>query len=137
MARPSRENLIRFAQEANQEELLARADVVGVGTGLRMRNGEFTDEVCVQVFVERKRAPEALGAWETIPARIPGYEGANVRTDVVEAPVPDALQEDTARYRPVPGGCSIGPEARVIAGTLGGWAATSSTRRPSWFPTTT
>jgi hypothetical protein len=122
MARPSRENLIRFAQEANEEQLLARANVVGVGTGLRMRNGEFTDEVCVQVFVERKRAPEALVAWEMIPARIPGYEGANVRTDVVEAPVADALQEDTTRYRPVPGGCSIGPEARVSAGTLGGWA---------------
>ena len=35
--------------------------------------------------------------------------------------MPEALQ-DTTRYRPVPGGCSIGPEATVSAGTLGGWA---------------
>ena len=121
MARPSRENVIRFAQETNQQQLLARANVVGVGTGLRVRNGQFTDEVCVQVFVERKFSPEALGAWDMVPSRVPGYEGANVRTDVVEAPVPEALQDST-RYRPVPGGCSIGPEATVSAGTLGGWA---------------
>jgi hypothetical protein len=122
MARPSRETVVRYAQESSQEQLLALSNVVGVGTGLRVRNGEFTDEVCVQVFVERKLAPEALDAWQTVPARVPGYEGANVRTDVIEAPVPDALQADTTRYRPVPGGCSIGPEATVSAGTLGGWA---------------
>jgi hypothetical protein len=122
MARPSRETVVRYAQETSQEQLLALANVVGVGTGLRVRNGEFTDEVCVQVFVERKLAPEALDAWQTVPVRVPGYEGANVRTDVIEAPVPDALQADTTRYRPVPGGCSIGPEATVSAGTLGGWA---------------
>ena len=121
MARPSRENVVRYAQEANQEQLLDFANVVGVGTGLRIRNGEFTDEICVQVFVQRKLDPEALAAWQTVPSRVPGYEGANIRTDVVEAPVPDALQ-DTTRYRPVPGGCSIGPEATVSAGTLGGWA---------------
>lgn len=121
MARPSREILVRYAQESNQEQLLALANVVGVGTGLRIRNGKSTDEICVQVFVERKLAPEALDARQTVPARVPGYEGANVRTDVVEALVPDALQ-DTTRYRPVPGGCSIGPEATVSAGTLGGWA---------------
>jgi hypothetical protein len=121
MARPSRENVVRYAQEANQEQLLDFANVVGVGTGLRIRNGEFTDEICVQVFVQRKLDPEALAAWQTVPSRVPGYDGANIRTDVVEAPVPDALQ-DTTRYRPVPGGCSIGPEATVSAGTLGGWA---------------
>lgn len=121
MARPSRENVVRYAQEANQEQLLALANVVGVGTGLRIRNGESTDEICVQVFVERKLTPEALDAWQTVPATVPGYEGANVRSDVVAALVPYALQ-DTTRYRPVPGGCSIGPEATVSAGTLGGWA---------------
>lgn len=122
MARPSRENVVRFAQEANQEQLLALANVVGVGTGLRLRNGVSTEEICVQVFVERKLAPEALDPRQMVSTRVPGYEGANVRTDVVEASVPEALQEDTTRYRPVPGGCSIGPEATVSAGTLGGWA---------------
>ena len=121
MARPSRETVVRFAQETNQDQLLALSNVIGVGTGLRLRDGQFTDEVCVQVFVERKQAPEALESWQTVPTRVPGYEGANVRTDVVEVSVPEALQ-DTTRYRPVPGGCSIGPEATVSAGTLGGWA---------------
>jgi hypothetical protein len=121
MARASRETVVRYAQETNQAQLLALTNVVGVGTGLRLRNGEFLDEICVQVFVERKLAPEALDAWQMVPVRVPGYEGANIRTDVVEAPVPEAFQ-DTTRYRPVPGGSSIGPEATVSAGTLGGWA---------------
>lgn len=122
MARPSRETVVRYAQESSQEQLLALANVVGVGTGFRVRNGDLTNEICVQVFVERKVAPEALDAWQAVPTRVAGYEGANVRTDVIEATVPDAFQEDTTRYRPVPGGCSIGPEATVSAGTLGGWA---------------
>ena len=50
-----------------------------------------------------------------------GYEGATVRTDVIETTIPEA-QQDTTRRRPVPGGGSIGPEASVSAGTLGGWA---------------
>lgn len=121
MARPSRENRVRYTQEANEWHLLALPNVVGVGTGFRIRDGQHTDEICVQVFVHRKLVPEALDVWQRVPVRLPGYEGADIRTDVVEAPVPEALQ-DTTRYRPVPGGCSIGPEATVSAGTLGGWA---------------
>ena len=40
MARPRVRTVVRYAQEANQEQLLALANVVGVGTGLRIRNGE-------------------------------------------------------------------------------------------------
>lgn len=121
MARPSRENLVRFAQEANEEYLFGHDNVVGVGTGLREKGGDFTDETCVQVFVQRKLSAEDLAPGQLIPARVPGFEGRGVRTDVIAAPIPEA-QQDTSRYRPVPGGCSIGAEARVNAGTLGGWA---------------
>jgi hypothetical protein len=121
MPRPSRETLVRHVQELNQESLLGYPNVIGVATGFREREGKLTDEVVVQVFVDRKVAEEQLSSAQVVPPRVQGYEGVTVRTDVIEATVPEA-QQDTTRYRPVPGGCSIGPEASVSAGTLGGWA---------------
>ncbi len=121
MPRPSRETLVRHAQELNQESLLGYPNVIGVATGFREREGKLTDEIVVQVFVERKLAEQQLASAQIVPKRVRGYEGAAASTDVIEATVPEA-QQDTTRYRPVQGGCSIGPEASVSAGTLGGWA---------------
>src|SRR5687768_4037400 len=121
MPRPNRETLVRYAQELNQESLFGYPNVIGVGAGFRERDGKLTSEVVVQVFVDRKIPRPQLSALHVIPERVPGFEGATVRTDVIETTVPEA-QQDTTRYRPVPGGCSIGPEASVSAGTLGGWA---------------
>jgi hypothetical protein len=121
MPRPSRETLVRYAQELNQESLLQYPNVIGVATGFRERAGKLTEEIVVQVFVERKLADKELISARVVPKQVTGYEGATVRTDVIETTVPEA-QQDTTRYRPVQGGCSIGPEASVSAGTLGGWA---------------
>jgi hypothetical protein len=121
MAKPSKYMRTIYAQEQNEEDLLARPGVLGVATGYRMRAGEVTDEVCVQVYVERKLAPERLEPRELLPGRLPGFEGEQVRTDVIEI-TPPVAEQDTTRYRPVPGGCSIGPESRISAGTLGGYA---------------
>ena len=74
----------------------------------------------MQVFVRRKVAPHQLAADVMVPAELAMADGP-VTTDVVELHLPEA-QQDTTRYRPVPGGCSIGPEATVSAGTLGGFA---------------
>lgn len=122
MARPDRLSRIQYAQERNEDVLLDLPNVLGVATGLRQRDGRTTDETCIQVFVERKPPLERLAAWERVPASVVGFEDESVRTDVIEITPPEALQPDTARYRPVPGGCSIGPEASISAGTLGGWA---------------
>ncbi len=121
MARPTRENLVRYAQEANEEYLFGYDNVIGVGTGLREKGGEFTGEICVQVFVEHKLPLSQLPKGQVLPGRLRGFEDANVRLDVIAADIPEAHQ-DTARYRPIQGGISIGPEARMSAGTLGGWA---------------
>ena len=56
MPRPSRETLVRHAQELNQDDLLGYPNVIGVATGFREREGKTTDEVVVQVFVDRPRA---------------------------------------------------------------------------------
>ena len=120
-SRSERELLVRYAQEANEEQLFQLANVIGVATGFRMREGKQTNEVVVQVFVERKLPKNSLTPSHVVPDRVPGLEGAAVRTDVIESPIPSAHQ-DTTRYRPVQAGSSIGPEATVSAGTLGGWA---------------
>jgi hypothetical protein len=110
-----------YAQEQHADALLDLPNVVAVGTGYRRRRGKVTETVVVQVFVEKKRPLEALAEWERVPETVVGLEAETVRTDVTEINLPEG-QQDTTRRRPVPGGSSIGPEATVSAGTLGGWA---------------
>jgi hypothetical protein len=113
---------VLYAQEQNEERLLDLPLVIGVGSGPRIRRGRQTRELCVQVFVERKRPLEALGPAERVPETVAAVDASEpVATDVIEIVRPNEHQ-DVTRYRPVPGGCSIGPEASVSAGTLGGWA---------------
>ena len=121
MARRSRETLVRHAQELNQDVLLGYPNVIGVATGFREREGKVTGAVVVQVFVSRKVSDAQLNPADVVPRRVFGWEGFAVQTDVIETTVP-AAQQDTTRYRPVEAGSSIGPEASVSAGTLGGWA---------------
>ena len=121
MARRSRETLVRHAQELNQDALLGYPNVIGVATGFRERDGKVTEDVVVQVFVSRKVADAQLNPADVVPKRVSGWEGPAAQTDVIETTVPEA-QQDTTRYRPVEAGSSIGPEASVSAGTLGGWA---------------
>ncbi len=108
------------AQELSEDRLLDLPAVIGVASGPRVRRGKQTRELCVQVFVERKQPLEALGAAERVPESVIA-ETDSVGTDVIEITRPHEHQ-DTTRYRPVQGGCSIGPESSVSAGTLGGWA---------------
>jgi len=121
MARPAKIDRVLFAQEQNAALLATYPNVLGVATGRRIRGGELTDEICVQVFVERKVGPELLADRQRVPANVVGYAEEAIGTDVIEITLPQAHQ-DTTRYRPVPGGCSIGPESSISAGTLGGWA---------------
>jgi hypothetical protein len=111
-----------FAQELHTESLLTLPNVIGTGTGYRQKNGEYTNEVCVQIFVERKYPLEQLPPGTIVPTEVTAEEARPIRTDVIETGPLDAFQ-DTTRYRPVPGGCSIGPQQSNSAGTLGGWAA--------------
>jgi hypothetical protein len=118
--KPDLINRTLAAQDAHAEQLAAKANVVAVATGYRQKGGRVTKEICVQVFVRRKVAAHQLAAEALVPKTVSTPDGA-VATDVIELPIPEA-QQDTTRYRPVPGGCSIGPEATVSAGTLGGFA---------------
>lgn len=125
MAKATAESIIATmaTQEQFEEDLLRLPNVIGVGTGLRVKGGQITNEVCVQVLVDKKMAPESLSASEMVPERVEGSV-AEASTDVLQVTIEP--QQDTGRFRPVPGGISIGPEASVSAGTLGGWACDAS-----------
>ncbi|MCP4327462.1 MAG: hypothetical protein GY791_03385 [Alphaproteobacteria bacterium] len=109
------------AQEQFSDQLLSLPNVFGVASGLRRKGGQWTKEIAVQIFVTRKIPKDRLASRALVPRRLEAREVGAVATDVIEMEIPDA-GVDPARYRPVPGGCSIGPEASVSAGTLGGWA---------------
>lgn len=112
---------VQRAKARHEAALLRKPNVVGVAVGKKVVGGRESDEVCLVVLVRRKVPPEALRAHELVPARVD-----DVKTDVVETgdlvALGTALRQDapdrTARWRPAPGGVSVGHVA-VTAGTLG------------------
>ena len=109
----TRLNEVRQAKTLHQSTLLTKSNVVGVGVGLKETRGDTTDEICVKVLVKRKLLPEALLSAELVPKEVDG-----IRTDVIQVGDLRALQVPTDRWRPAPGGVSIG-HYRITAGTLG------------------
>jgi len=98
-----------------QDELLAMANVKGIGIGYVRKNGQVTSEVGIIVYVGEKRPLSALSLDQVIPKNING-----VWVDVVESN-PSAeiapFASHTQRLRPAPGGVSIGHYG-ITAGTL-------------------
>ena len=111
----------KAAKQEYQQELLGKPNVVGVGVGFKVVGGETTDIPCVIVFVEKKVSIESLSAEEMVPADIQG-----IPTDVIESGPIYAQQSNTDKFRPAPGGVSIG-HYQITAGTLGVVARDSST----------
>ena len=93
--------------------LLGKSNVVACGVGYKTVGGVRTDEVCVIASVTTKVPTEQLAPDDLIPQTLEG-----VRTDVQETGVIRALQNRTDKWRPAPGGVSIGHVA-ITAGTLG------------------
>jgi hypothetical protein len=105
-----------------EARLLRRRNVVGVGLARKVVGGRQTDEPCVVVFVERKLPNGQIHEKDRIPPTI-----ERMRTDVVESGKIVAQQSRTIRWRPAPGGVSIG-HFRITAGTLGVVARRSGAR---------
>jgi hypothetical protein len=108
-----------FAQELHAARLRALPNVIGIATGFRQQEGEYRDEIAVQVFVSRKYERSHIPDGALIPRRLEGPNGSDVRTDVIDAGFMQPLVDPT-RYRPIKGGSSI--SAATGTGTLGGWA---------------
>jgi hypothetical protein len=105
---------IRQVKAKYEKDLLDKANVVGVGIGYREEDHIRTDEVSILVLVRQKLPLTALPPEDVVPTEVNG-----VRTDVVEVGEIRAMQERTDRWRPAPGGVSIG-HYQITAGTFGG-----------------
>lgn len=101
------------AKDKHWAELLAKPNVVGVGIGVKETRGEKTGEMSVVVMVRFKLPLEGLEGGVAVPAAVDG-----VPTDVIQVGDLRAWQSHTDRWRPAPGGVSIG-HYRITAGTLG------------------
>ena len=97
----------------NRYQLLTRANVVATGIGYKFSAGQKTPALSIICSVSQKLPSSKLSAREMIPSSIGGLP-----TDVVQTGVIRAFQSHTARYRPAPGGVSIGHKD-ITAGTLG------------------
>lgn len=93
--------------------LMDKPNVVATGIGYKIKNGRLTDELGIICSVEIKKAISKLGREDIIPSNVDG-----VQTDVVPTGPFVARQDPTDRFRPAPGGVSIGHKD-ITAGTLG------------------
>jgi hypothetical protein len=104
---------VKAVKQQYQQELMGKPNVVGVGVGYKVVGGQKTEVPCVIVFVRQKVAAQSLSAQEMVPAQLEG-----VSTDVIESGPIYAQQSNTGKFRPAPGGVSIG-HYQITAGTLG------------------
>jgi hypothetical protein len=108
-------NTIRGILKSNRENLLKRANVVATGVGYKETGGERSSTLCIVCSVKKKVDAAQLSGQDLVPAAVAG-----IPTDVVQTGVIRALQAPTDRFRPAPGGVSVGHVA-ITAGTLGCW----------------
>lgn len=102
-------------KDRHLRSLLSKPNVVGVGAGVKIKRGKVTDTPSIIVYVKRKVPENHLKPEEAVPRRIDDIE-----TDVVEVGLVTALAlSRTDRWRPAPGGVSVG-HYKITAGTLGG-----------------
>ncbi len=104
---------IRAAKAAHTAVLMNRPNVVGVGIGRNVKGGVQTDDLCLSVLVADKIAIEGLAPEALVPSQL-----GSVPTDVVQIGTVRANQVPTGKFRPAPGGVSIG-HYQISAGTLG------------------
>ena len=97
----------------HQKSIMKKKNVIGLGVGYKETKGKRTDELCLVVMVEKKEDVSTLRKKDQVPRIIDG-----IRTDVKQVGKIVAQKLRTSRWRPAPGGVSIGHYA-ITAGTLG------------------
>ena len=104
---------IRKVLPGVRKELMSKANVVATGIGYKKTAGKKTDELCIVCSVDTKISKNKLSAQDLIPSSV-----QSVSTDVVRTGLFRTLQDPTGRFRPAPGGVSIGHKD-ITAGTFG------------------
>ena len=100
-------------KELHVEAILEKPNVIGVGIGYKVTRNRRTDELSVIVLVRQKLPEAGLRPDDLVSRDLDG-----VATDVIEVGDVRALQARTDRWRPAPGGVSVG-HYQVTAGTFG------------------
>ena len=104
---------LKKALKNHRIQLLDRANVVAAGVGYKITGDQKTSTLSIVCSVSKKVAASQLSSTDLVPATLDGMP-----TDVIETGVIRALQSPTEKYRPAPGGVSIG-HRDITAGTLG------------------
>jgi hypothetical protein len=104
---------VKRVKELHKNDVLEKPNVVGVGTGFKRLGDTVTDELAVIALVRNKLPEAGLAPESQIPKTLEG-----VPTDVLQVGELHALQSPRDRWRPAPGGVSIG-HYQITAGTFG------------------
>ena len=104
---------IRQSLNAERKELLKKQNVVATGIGFKVTAGRETPDLAIICSVDVKKPIGKLSNRDRVPPMI-----NNIPTDVKASGIIRAFQSPTSRFRPAPGGCSIG-QYQITAGTLG------------------
>lgn len=104
---------VRQTLSAARAELMQKPNVIATGVGYKITNGKVTDELALICSVDKKADKKSLVSSELVPATIQG-----VPTDVSPTGIIYAFQDPKGKFRPAPGGVSLG-HINITAGTLG------------------
>ena len=107
-----------------QDDLLRRNHVVGVGYGIKEKNGQKIDEEAIMVLVDKKLSPDRLQTQDMVPQTL-----ANYQTDVIETGTFEMQKLRTNKMRPARPGVSVG-HYKISAGTLGAIVKDNKTGKP-------
>lgn len=105
----------RALLQQRSPELFKCAHVVATGVGYKVISGKRTAIPSIICSVEKKLPVAELADKDVVPREFDG-----IPTDIIETGPIRALQAPTGRFRPAPGGVSIG-HRDITAGTLGCW----------------
>lgn len=107
----------------DKRDLLKKRNVIGFAMGEKITGGKKTGRPCLAVIVKKKLPLEELAKKDVVPDTVDGVETDVVESDRFRALVsrPSVRVTDTSRtgrWRPAPGGVSIGHYG-MTTGTLG------------------
>ena len=122
---------ISEVQEDEQDALLDKGNVVGVGIGHKITEEKDTGKPCLTVFVSQKLDPDMIRVADMIPKTVGKFKTDVVETGEIfaglnameERPEPDKEEEEVGievlrgRVRPAQGGYSVG-HYKITAGTI-------------------
>ena len=99
----SQQTEVKIVKDLHKDAILKKPNVIGVGIGYKMKGNQKTDELSIVTLVRQKIPKAGLTSEMMIPKDVD-----TIPTDVIEVGEIRALQAPTDRWRPAPGGVSIG-----------------------------